>query len=76
MTVLNETTEFFVNNDAMYLIVLMVAMVVECVAFYYLTRDVFKKAWLFTLFALIWIRFLNHLIRSCNISETEIGKNI
>lgn len=55
MTVLNETTELFVNNDGMYLIVLMIAMVVECVAFYYLTRDVFKKAWLFTLFALICV---------------------
>lgn len=55
MTVLNETTEFFVNEWAAPLIVIMMVLVAVFVDLYYVARDVTEKAWLFILSALICV---------------------
>ena len=55
MTVLNETTEFFANQRAIALIVIMIVLVALFVSIYYLTNDMTEKAWVFILFALICV---------------------
>lgn len=55
MTVLNETTEFFVNEWAVPLIVIMMVLTALFVDLYYIARDVTEKAWLFILSALICV---------------------
>ena len=55
MTVLNETTEFFVNGWVAPLIVIMMFLAALFVDLYYTARDVTEKAWLFILFALICV---------------------
>lgn len=55
MTVLNETTEFFANQKAIALVVIMMVLVAVFSNLYYVARDVTEKAWLFILFELICV---------------------
>ena len=55
MTVLNETTEFFVNQKCIALVVIMMLLVALFLNFYYVARDLTEKAWVFILFALICV---------------------
>ena len=55
MTVLNETTEFFANQRAMALIVIMMVLVSVFFTLYCVARDVTEKAWLYILSALICV---------------------
>ena len=55
MTVLNETTEFFVNQRGIALAVIMMILVALFANIYYAARDLTKKAWVFILLALICV---------------------